>query len=113
MSELPYEVLDDADPGCVRIRFWGTLRGQPVHWQARVLTLRHYQQGLVPGAPPVRPFIEVTAVGDGVGTVVVGLPLDGIDPPALIKTVMMLRQWKRLDRGRHEFGPPFDDRGEP
>jgi hypothetical protein len=106
-------VLERADPETARVRLAGTFHGAPVLWDARVLTLRRYQADLGPGAGPVRAFIDVHRVEDGRGEVVVGLPVARVDDPTLLKTATMLRQWKRLDRGRHEFGRAYDYRAEP
>jgi len=40
---------------------------------------------------------------------VVALPVERIDRPVLVKAATMVRQWKRLDVGRHEFGPTYDE----
>lgn len=106
-------MVERPDAETARVRLVGTLHGAPVLWDAQVLTLRRYQADLGPAAGPVRAFIDVAQVEDGRGQVVVGLPVVCIDDPTLLKTAKMLRQWRRLDRGRHEFGPAYDYRANP
>jgi hypothetical protein len=61
------------------------------------------------GAAASRQFIEVGAETPGGVLLAVGLDISEIDPPTLAKTVTMIRQWRRLARGRHEFAPGGGD----
>jgi hypothetical protein len=38
----------------------------------------------------------------------VGLHVERIDPPTVRKAMIMIRRYKRLRRGRHEYGPPIE-----
>jgi hypothetical protein len=98
-----YSILDASPPDWVRIAFDGAFQGRAVRWEATVLTLRAAEHRS--GAPQRRRFIDVHSVEAGRGQVTVGLDVPAVDPPTLLKTVVMLRQWKRLGPGRHEFGP--------
>jgi uncharacterized protein (UPF0218 family) len=93
LAREPYELLS-ATPDEARLRFTGPFEGAPVVWEARVRRV---------GVGESR-FI---AVGDRTAHAVpleVGLDVAAIDEPTLRKTVVMVRQWKRLRAGRHEFG---------
>ena len=70
------------------------------------MTLAHYARNLPHARPTkdVRPFIEASAANHGQATVTIVLDLARIDSPALRKTVIMVRQWKGLSPGRHEYG---------
>jgi hypothetical protein len=37
-------------------------------------------------------------------SITIGLNVTAIDPPVLLKTTIMIRKYKRLHAGRHEFG---------
>ena len=37
-------------------------------------------------------------------SITIGLNVAAIDPPVLLKTTIMIRKYKRLRVGRHEFG---------
>ncbi len=101
-----YELLDPLGGQTSRIRFTGTLQGESVVWEVRLMTLRHYYQTLpmAKRRPDVRQFIEVEPVSNGTGSATIALNLPRIDEPAVLKTMVMLRQWKRLRPGRHEYG---------
>jgi len=91
---------------CARIRFLGTLRRQEVLWQATLMTLAHHYRRLSPAdrEQGVRQFIDVEPVRDGQAHISIGLNLSRIDETAVRKTLIMVRQWKRLGPGRHEYG---------
>ena len=96
-------MLEQVGPGLARARFDGRFRGQPVVWEATVVTLeQHRREG---AEETKRALIDVRRVADGHGELLVVLPLPAIDGPALLKTAIMIRQWKRLELGRHEYGP--------
>jgi hypothetical protein len=90
-----FELLDAPGAAAVRLRFQGTLRGEPVRWDATFMTLARA------GAP--RSFIEVGDAAE-LRSLTVALPVAAMDLPAIRKTVVMVRNWKRLAPGRHEFG---------
>ena len=111
LTQAGITVVEQRDTEVARVRFAGTLRGQPVMWDARVLTLRRYRRER--GGGPARALIEVVGVADDLGELVVALPVEAIDRPVLLKAATMIRQWKRLDLGRHEYGPAYEDHGDP
>lgn len=91
---------------CAMLQFTGRFQGRDVIWNATVTTLaRHNRQHAGSSGPLARrQFIDI-APGDGtVRDIVVGLDLATIDHPVLLKTIIMIRKYKRLHAGRHEFG---------
>lgn len=100
ISQLDYQCLDPLGGERVRLRFEGRLLGRPVTWDATLCTLN----ACTPRA--IRRFIEVgDTTADGV-RLVVGLDVPSIDAPTLQKTVIMIRGWKNLRPGRHDYGEP-------
>lgn len=92
-------LLGSVLPGnCAELRFTGTLAGKRIIWDARILA-----QGRHSTAPQ---FIEIAAAGYPQRRVTIGLNVDEIDAPVLQKTIIMLRKYRRLHVGRHEFGRP-------
>ncbi len=102
MTAAPsYTLVEPARRDRARIRFAGRFDGEPVMWDAEVIALR-----AVPDAPSAAPYIEVGAVGPHGQLLRVGLALAAIDAPALAKTVVMIRNYKRLRHGYMRFGEP-------
>ncbi|RRQ22021.1 hypothetical protein [Thiohalobacter thiocyanaticus] len=77
-----------------QFEFIGRFDGVAVIWQARLLAL---------GSGEREQFIEIgPAVGER-RQLTVGLALERVTPPDILKTVIMIRNYKRLREGRHEW----------
>lgn len=93
----------------LHLRFTGSLEGAGVVWDCRFVTLawevaRCRESGATAAVRAQRNFIEV-GEPDGHGVPLrVGLDLPCIDIPSVEKMIIMIRNYKRLRRGRHEFG---------
>jgi len=89
----PYQLLH-LSPDRGRIRFEGRFEDRDVTWEATI--------ECVPASGP-----QYIDVGEPVGDawpVTVGLRVGQIDEAVLHKTVIMIRQYKGLRRGRYRFG---------
>ena len=93
-SGADYQCLTPLDARAVRLRFIGRFRGQEVVWDAELLAL---------GEDAAAQFIEIGAPGPQGVALRVGLRRDSIDRPTLLKTLIMVRNYKRLRPGRHLF----------
>lgn len=87
------------------VLFDGRFEGRAVRWQVRLVTLARWarEQG---HRGPLRNFIDIGAPGAGAVPVTIGLAVTRIDRPTVLKAMVMLRQYKRLRHGRHEYGEP-------
>ncbi len=105
-EDLLYEALEPLGGQSTRVRFTGIVGRSSVVWDARVMTLQHHCRSLTPQErrAGVRQFLAVGPILEGAASVIVALNLSRIDEPAVLKTIIMLRQWKRLKPGRHEYG---------
>jgi hypothetical protein len=92
------------------VSFIGVFQGQSVLWQMTLATLAHWQ---ITGSKAHlnaesemfnQPFIEIDEGNEGVFPIRVGLNLDLIDEPVIKKTIIMVRNYKRLALGRSGFG---------
>ncbi len=103
-----YLLVDRAGRQRARVRFLGHFQGRPVVWDCEFVTLaaeygdRAGQGG--DAAPRRRNFIEVGQPAARGRSLRVGLSLPCIDPPAIEKMIIMIRNYKRLAPGRHEYG---------
>ena len=100
-----YRLLEQPNPSCAEVEFEGVFEQHPVRWRA---TLSALIQGMEHGHEAPRQYIEIDPAGPtaaGILKVKIGLAVTAIDAPTIHKTMVMLRQYKRLRRGRMEFGP--------
>ncbi len=97
------ELLQPIGGSSLRLRFKGPFEGKVITWDATFTTLRHWCMEH-PSPLPQRNFIDIGPnTPDGLN-LIVGLDVPCIDMPTVRKVMMMVRQYKRLARGRHEFG---------
>jgi hypothetical protein len=104
-SGTEYILVGRPDGKSAHIRFLGVFNQLPVIWDAtvRALAYGHADSGYV-NVVPQRQYIEIAAEGFPLRRITVGLNVAVIDPPTLQKTIIMVRKYKRLHSGRHEFG---------
>lgn len=95
------ELLERPGGASLRLRFNGPFEGSVVTWDATFTTLANGQS---PGQVQ-RNFIEIGDKTPHGIALTVGLNVPCIDIPTVRKAILMIRQYKRLARGRHEFGP--------
>lgn len=105
-----YLCTPTAEDTIVRVHFLGRFQGRPVAWNATIYTLERYHQEQSPAGAAssqrasARSFFEIAPAADGSCGLKVGLNLPVIDEPAVKKTIIMIRNYKRLRPGRHEWG---------
>lgn len=97
------ELLDAPGGAVLRLQFRGPFEGRTVTWQA---TLQALMAPTLAGTPPApsRAFIDI---GEDTPTgvpITIGLPVPAIDLPTIQKTLIMIRRYKRLRRGRLDYG---------
>lgn len=102
------ELLDIPGGPALRLRFQGMLEGQAVTWLVTLRALAAPDSDGASGALPVS-YIEVGEDSPGGVPIAVGLPVAAIDEPTIRKAMIMIRQYRRLRRGRHEYGPTGQD----
>ncbi|WP_455210822.1 hypothetical protein [Kaarinaea lacus] len=93
----------------VHIQFIGKLQEQEVLWDATVQTLASHLAENPPAKTSknsleARSFMQVEPAQDGVAALKVVLAVPLIDEPTIKKTIIMIRCYKRLKVGHHEFG---------
>lgn len=92
------------------VSFLGPFQGQTVLWNMTLATLKQFRAIKSKQLPESkselfdRPFIEITQEYEGIFALSVGFDLDVIDVPVIRKSIIMMRNYKRLSIGRIEFG---------
>ena len=87
----------------LRLRFSGPFEGREVRWSATLFTPTAWASAWGE-ALPQQNIIEIGDEGDDGITLNICLKVANIDQPTVRKAMMMVRQYKRLQRGRHEYG---------
>lgn len=106
-SGQSFWLVEHSDDRAV-LAFTGPFEGREVVWRCEFVTLdtelRRLESGHAPASQGLRNFIEISEpVAEGV-PLRVGLALPRIDAAAIEKMILMIRLYKNLRRGRHEYG---------
>jgi hypothetical protein len=106
LAQLGYTLLEPLTAVRARFRFRGPFQGREIGWDATFLTLAHHHTLQPPGAGWItrQPFIEIGAADADPRPLTVVLDIPHIDEAAILRTIVMIRQYRRLRVGRHEFG---------
>jgi len=97
------ELLDAPGGTVLRLCFRGPFEGRTVTWQATLQALAApTPAGMQPA--PSRAFIDIGADTPTGVPITIGLPVPAIDLPTIHKTLIMIRRYKRLRRGRLDYG---------
>ena len=107
-QQLEYETVATTDGQFHHIRFIGPFEGQDIIWDAEIMTLTHARQQAAyhtDTTDAIKQFIQVGEHGASGRKLQVALAVTTIDATILRKTIIMVRQYKALVRGQHNFGP--------
>ena len=104
-QNMTYTLVQRHSADHVELKFSGTFLTQPIIWDAHIHTLHDYwlHQQTATGIMLSQAFIDIT-VQQSAHTVIVALNLPKIDEAAILGTIIMVRQYKRLQTGRHCYG---------
>lgn len=97
-----YLIVGELPSNKVYLQFEGRLNGNAVVWNACICTINHYAQRYVVDTDP-KQFIDIK-IEDEIFWLKIALNIKQIDKAAIERTIIMIRKYKRLQIGRHEYG---------
>lgn len=105
---IHFTLLEPVAPVRARLAFAGPFEGREIVWDATLVTLDAHLRAQPAEARSVQrhSFIEIGDTGINGRAVCIGLDIPAIDEAVILRAIIMLRQYKRLRVGRHEFGEP-------
>lgn len=86
----------------IELTFEGTFNQQPVVWNASISTMAEYARHHVVAEDP-KQFIDIRQVNDTY-CIDICLNINQLDKAAVERTIIMVRKYKRLRLGKHEYG---------
>ena len=109
-----YHLLQPIQPELARFRFDATFQLRPIQWQAELITLQHYydicvEEGIYTQAEKMelQQFIDIADTETEPRPIRIALAIPQVNQASLLKTIIMLRNYKRLQTGRHSYGDYF------
>jgi len=101
-SKQEYLLESDLPAARVYLKFTGMFHGELVVWNACIRTIEEYSQHHITAKDPMQ-FIQID-VEEGVHFLQLGLNIPIIDKAAVERAILMIRKYKQLQQGRHEYG---------
>ena len=102
-----YLLVNRVSPQRVHIKFIGHFQEQQLVWNATIRTMYDYYETELKQSSDdgveLRQFIDIEKRSDGCSIGLV-LNLDKVDEAGIKKSIIMVRNYKRLSLGRHEYG---------
>lgn len=108
-KDMQYELVERQSDCCVKIRFPGVYNGVEVIWNARIQTLQdklrsnQKDKSSDKEACSLHQSIMISETVQGY-SIDIALNLKEIDVAAIKRTIIMIRKYKRLHPGLHEYG---------
>ncbi len=106
-----YTILEPISANHVRFQFHGQFEGRTISWVVTLETLAHYlrKHPVTPHSQndTARQCIHITSISDESGSAHILLALPTLREADIRKTIIMLRQYKNLQRGHHYYGPRY------
>lgn len=98
----PFELIGDLHPTRAEVRFVGEFEGENLIWELELNTLAGWRERYEPDQQ--RNLMLIEAPYKGRCRVRLGLQIPAVSEAHILMAMRMLRQYKRLSRGRHEWG---------
>jgi len=97
-----YLIVGELSSNKVYLQFEGKLNGSAVVWNACICTIDDYAQRHVIDKDP-KQFIDIK-IEKEIYWLKIALNIKQINKAAIERTIIMMRKYKRLQVGRHEYG---------
>jgi len=107
-------IITGINTGQASFQFKGHFHNQPVTWQCTLQTLEHHYQSLIATRQiadtenvMLKKFIHIHDDKSPTPHIHIGLDVDCIDKPTILKAIIMVHNYKQLHAGRHEYGTAY------
>ena len=101
-EKTKFLILDELPAEKVHLKFEGELEGKVVVWNACLRTIADYAKNHQLSENPAQ-FIKIKE-DEGVYKLEVALNVEQINQSVIESTIIMIRKYKRLKLGFHEYG---------
>lgn len=101
---MTYELIKQYDSQHTHIKFEGNFQGQMVTWDTHFFTLTGYNsQKNVPNKS-LKQFIHIEPGETNIFKLTICLKIPEITEPSIQKMIIMVKLYKNLALGHHEYG---------
>ena len=101
---MSYKLIQQTDSQLAHLQFEGPFQGQTVTWDTHFFTLQGYQSQHQHKTSCDKQFIDIEPIDDKSLKLTIALKIPEINHQNIQKMMIMVKQYKNLSLGRHEYG---------
>ncbi len=101
---MPYTPIQQHNTQLAHIKFSGPFQGETVIWDTHFFTLKGYMAQENIKNTKLKQFIDIQTAKSGIMKLTIALNIKEINKPSIQKMIIMIKQYKNLSPGRHEYG---------
>jgi len=105
---IHFNLLTPRESSLAHFAFSGIFQDRQIVWDCTLLTLARFHVQQPESAQPVTrtAFLDIGGETAHGRAICVALDIPCIDEPAILRTIIMIRNYRRLRPGSHAFGEP-------
>lgn len=101
---MSYTLIKEYNKQHSHIMFDGSFQGKPVTWDTHFFTLEGYYEKENIQDTNMRQFIDIKPTKSNTFELTIALNINEINHSNIQKMMIMIKQYKNLSFGRHEYG---------
>ena len=101
---MSYTLIHQFSTQHAHIEFTGPFKDETVTWDTNFFTLEGFRAEENIKDTNLKQFIDIKPVRSGVMKLTVALKINEVNNPSIQKMMIMIKQYKELSLGRHEYG---------
>lgn len=101
---MTYTLIQRFNNHHVHFQFKGLFQGKDVIWDTHLYTLSYFAEINHLSNIKLKQFIDIVPAASDTMNLQVALNIPVVNEPAIYKMMIMIRQYKKLSAGRHEYG---------
>lgn len=101
---MSYKLIQQTDSQLAHLQFEGPFQGQTVTWDTHFFTLQGYQSRHKDKIKAEKQFIDIEAINADSLKLTIALKIPEVNHQNIEKMMIMIKQYKNLSLGRHEYG---------
>lgn len=101
---MPYTIIEQNSDQRAHLTFTGPFQGETVTWDTDFFTLNEYQSQQETAKKCKKGLIDIQPLEAGTMKLTVALNIDKVNKPNIEKMMIMIKQYRNLSIGRHEYG---------
>lgn len=101
---MSYKLIQQTDTQLAHFQFDGSFQGKAVTWDTHFFTLNGYLSQEKNNEKNIKQFIDIKTGDSNNLKLTVALKISEINHQNILKMMIMIKQYKNLSIGRHEYG---------